>query len=268
MELSNFSLPQPDLSYLVQHFWQVERSNAVPVTETIVPTGAVDLIFNLHPAPIHSQVGQKMYQLPRCFINGYNTQPIQQQLPGQQTFLGVALHPTAVKQLFKITANDFTNACTDMVLVDPSLDSLWHQLAACPTFTERVQRLSAVFTSRIMRIDAQEQAFNRFINGHTNSTLSVAQVADLLCYSPRQLARKLQALTGMNTEETLLYKKYLYALDLMHQAPQSLTQIAYTCQFSDQSHFNKTFKSFTGIPPGEYRSRKSQLVGHLFENVC
>ncbi|MBD2704036.1 helix-turn-helix transcriptional regulator [Spirosoma sp. BT702] len=267
MEQSNYTTPQPGLGHMIQGFWQVERSNTAPVSETIIPTGVVEIIFNLNSASIHSQVGEKYYQLPRCFINGFNTQPIEQQIPGHQTFFGVALHTTAVKRLFNITADDFADSCTDMTLVDTSLNSLWHQLADQSTFAERVQILSDVFTRRMTRIDAQEQAFNRFISGYTNSTLSVAQVADLLCYSPRQLSRKLRALTGLNTEENLLYKKYLHALELIHHSPLSLTQVAYTCQFTDQSHFNKTFKSFTGLTPREYRNRKSQLVGHLFENV-
>ncbi|CCH54724.1 hypothetical protein BN8_03924 [Fibrisoma limi BUZ 3] len=267
MEQSAFTLPPTALSHMVQAFWQVERSQEAPVAETIVPIGVVEVIFILNDAPIHSQVGGTSCRLPRCFINGYNTQPIAQQIPTQQAFFGVVLHSTAVKRLFNITAPDFTDACTDMTLVDPAINALWHKIAEQPTFAGRVRIVSDILTKRVTRIDAREQAFNRFIHEHANSTLSVPQVADMLCYSPRQLSRKLLALTGLNTEQTLLYKKYLNALELVHHSSLSLTQIAHTCQFTDQAHFTKTFKSYTGITPGEYRSRKSPLVGHLFENV-
>jgi AraC-like DNA-binding protein len=268
MEQSVFTPPPTALSHMVQAFWQVERNNAAPVAETIIPIGRVEIIFNLHDAPVHSQVGGKVYTLPRCFVNGYNTQPIEQQLSSQQqTFFGVVLNATAVKRLFRITADDFADCCTDMTLVDASINSLWHQLGEQQIFAERVELLSNLFIKRLTSQDAQEQAFDRFINGYANSTLSVSQVADMLCYSSRQLSRKLLALTGLNTEQTLLYKKYLHALELIHHTSLSMTQIAYTCQFTDQAHFNKTFKTFTGLTPRAYRDRKSQLVGHLFENV-
>lgn len=267
MEHSYKHLPPPILKHMVQSFWQAERSNPIPATETIFPKGQVEIIFNLHNEPMHSEVGGIVYTLPRCFINGYNTRCVTQQLLHHQTFFGIVLHASAIRHLFRINADDFVDCCTDMTMVDPTIDSLWHQLAEQPTFTERVQLVSVFLTKRIIHTNAHEQAFDRFINSFEHSTLSVNRVADLLCYSPRQLSRKLRTLTGLNTEETLLYKKYLHALELIHHTPLSLTQIAYTCQFADQSHFNKTFKSFTETTPGEYRRRKSDIVGHLFENV-
>ena len=267
MNQSAIALPKPGLRSAVQSFWQVVCNNETPVAETILPTGVIEIIFNLNHVPIYSQVGGKLYRLPRCFVNGYNTQPIAQQIPRNQAFFGIILQATASKSLFGITADAFVDCCTDMTLVDSTFNSLWHQLAAQPAFAGRVQLVSDALTNRLMSISKQEEAFNHFINSHANSTLSVSQVADLLCYSPRQLSRKLQVLTGLNTEETLLYKKYLHALELVHHTPLSLTQIAYNCQFSDQSHFNKTFKSFTSLTPTDYRTRKSQVVGHILENV-
>ena len=71
----------------------------------------------------------------------------------------------------------------------------------------------------------------------------------------------------MNTEEMLLYKKYLHSVDLIHQTDYSLTEIAYQSNFSDQSHFIKSFKDYTSMTPGEYKRNKSFVKGHLFENV-
>lgn len=71
----------------------------------------------------------------------------------------------------------------------------------------------------------------------------------------------------MNTEEMLLYKKYLHAVHLMHRGDLSLTEIAYESYFSDQSHFIKSFKAYTGMTPGAYKRTKSAVPGHIFEDV-
>ena len=97
--------------------------------------------------------------------------------------------------------------------------------------------------------------------------MSVSKLSELLCYSPRHLSRKLRELTGMNTEEILLYKKYLQAVNLIHHSGLSLTQVGYACHFADQSHFIKTFKSFALLTPKEYKNRRSAIAGHIYENV-
>ena len=110
-------------------------------------------------------------------------------------------------------------------------------------------------------------AFDSFLQGHTSSPLSVPQLAKQFCYSSKQLSRKLYELAGMNTEQVLLYKKYLQAVHLMHTSQLSLTEIAYSCHFSDQSHFIKTFKTLSHLTPNEYRQSKSNVPAHIFQNV-
>jgi AraC-like DNA-binding protein len=71
----------------------------------------------------------------------------------------------------------------------------------------------------------------------------------------------------MNAEEILLYKKYLHAVELMHQTSLSLTEIAHQSLFVDQSHFIKTFKGYAGITPGVYKRKRSLVKGHIYDNV-
>ncbi|WP_407933708.1 helix-turn-helix domain-containing protein [Aquimarina algiphila] len=42
------------------------------------------------------------------------------------------------------------------------------------------------------------------------------------------------------------------SLDLLKSKQHSLTEIAYICGFSDQSHFTRVFKSISGYLPKEY----------------
>ena len=106
-----------------------------------------------------------------------------------------------------------------------------------------------------------------FYPGIDQHDLSVKDLANSVCYSPRQLSRKMAEATGMNTEEILLYKKYLHAMHLIHHTDLSLTKIAYQSNFSDQSHFIKSFKTFTNMTPGDYKKSKGYVKGHIYENV-
>lgn len=251
----------------IHSIWQVIRPGANQ-HEQIMPKGVVEIIFDFTEEDrIATQVANNKIELPRVFINGFNSGPIHLVLPKQQHFFGVQLQPVAVKKLLKTPANLFADQIVDLSLIEPSFNSLWHQLAEQTNFDGRVAVFQQWALRQLFEPDSRETAFNNFLNGTGQHGLSVSQLASLLCYSPRQLTRKLLELTGMNSESSLLYKKYLHALHLVHHTDMSLTNIAYESSFSDQSHFIHSFKSYTGLTPGEYRRSKGFLKGHLLQVV-
>jgi len=236
--------------------------------ELIIPKGVVEIIFNLNDqSPILSQIGNREYCVSDCFINGFNTVPIRLQPPEQQVFFGVQFQPLAVKEIFGTPAREFSNTLVDVTLVDSTFRSLWHQLAEQTSFKARVSVFLRWLERRFPPCQPRESLMNNFLGGALQQDLTVTALASSLCYSPRHLSRKIIEATGMNTEEMLLYKKYLHAVHLIHHSGLTLTEIAYECHFSDQSHFIKSFRAYTGMTPGEYRRIKSDSPGHVFEDV-
>ncbi len=254
------------LKDVVQRFWQVDRRDEKCIRETIIPKGSVEIIFNLQDDsfPIPALIGDRAFKLPRCFISGYNTVPINLQVPGRQLFFGVFVSPIALKKIFRVHGKDFANQCVDLTLLDLSINSLWHQLAEQKNFKQRISILSDWILKRLPERSSHERLFDEFLTTVSTSLNSADEVSEKLCYSPRHLSRKLYELTAMNLEQTLLYRRYLRALDLMHHSPLQLTEIAYACNFSDQSHFTKTFRSYAYMKPKEYRAAKSHISGHIF----
>lgn len=265
---NNFFIPQTAyLKNVIRSIWQVDGLTPFQ-NETIIPKGIIEVIFNFSESErINGIVNGKPYQLPNCFINGLNTCPIYLQLPEQQTFFGVQFHPIAIRHHFGAPACDFTNRAIDLALLNLSFHSLWHQLAEKKTFNERVTIITKWLESKIIQIHPQEQLLNSFFENSNQHTISVTELSKTLCYSSRHLYRKIYELTKMNTEEVLLYKKYLCSVHLIHHSNLALTEIAYHSNFADQSHFIKAFKSFATITPGDYKKLKSPLQGHFYQNV-
>lgn len=71
----------------------------------------------------------------------------------------------------------------------------------------------------------------------------------------------------MNTEQVMLYKKYLQSVHHLHTTESPLTEIGNNCNFYDQSHFIKTFRHFTLLTPKEYNKSKGRIKGHIIETV-
>lgn len=252
---------------MLHAFWQTERRTTFQ-QELILPKGVVELIFNFSadPAP-DARVGDRQYHISGCFINGFNTAPILLRLPERQTFFGVQFKPLAVKKIFRTPASAFLDKLVDVTLIDPSFHSLWHQLAEQKTFEARVSVFTHWIERKIPDVQPRDKSMNDFLLDTNQYGLSVNTLARSLYYSPRHLSRKITEATGLNTEEILLYKKYLHAVHLMHHTTMNLTEIAYESHFSDQSHFIKSFKSYTHMTPGEYQRAKGVVQGHVFKDV-
>jgi AraC-like DNA-binding protein len=264
----NYYIPaQPAYQNIIQAIWQVSHSPLFS-TEYIIPKGVIEVIFNFSDSnAIPAQIGDKVYHLPNCFINGFNTVPIQIHLPEKQVFFGIIFQPLAVKKIFRVPGSELADITIDLTLIDPAFGSLWHQLAEQTSFDARVSILLHWLKRYITDHRPQDQLMNKFLYAPKQHTLSANGLADSLCYSTRHLSRKLFEVTGMNAEEILLYKKYLHAVELMHQTTLSLTEIAHQSFFTDQSHFIKTFKAYAGITPGAYRRKMSWVKGHIYDNV-
>lgn len=260
----------PVLKPIVQSFWQVDRRSNNHIRETIIPKGNVEIIFSLRDDgfSMPGMIGDREFRVPRCFISGYNTVPINLNIPGRQLFFGIVLSPTALRKLFDVKGLDYANQCIDLVLVDPAMDSLWHQLAEQETFEQRITAFTSWIMKRLPATSRHEKLFDEFLMTVSSDLNTAEEVSRLLCYSPRHLSRKLFELTAMNLEQTIIYKRYLRATDLIHHSQLRLTEIAHTCKFSDQSHLTKTFRSFAKMKPSAYRVAKSHVSGHIFENVC
>jgi len=264
---SNYYIPQtPKSKELIQFIWQVDGTPAFK-NEIIIPKGNVEVIFNFSGVAVNAQLDDKQVQLTKCFINGFNTSPILVKLPMHHIFFGVQFHPIVIKKLFGTPVNEITNRVVDLTQIDPEFNSLWHQLAHKESFTEKAALICTWAEKKYFDMQPREQLLNSFLVNELQQTISVNELAKNICYSTRQLSRKIYELTGLNTEDILLYKKYLRSVNLMQHTQLPLTEIAYESHFADQSHFIKSFRLFAKLAPGEYRQSKSSVKGHIFEDV-
>jgi AraC-like DNA-binding protein len=258
----------PDCNHIqvrtfVKNFWQME-GNPTYQMECILPTGEIELIFSFGNDVGIERSGAGIDTTPRCFVSGINNTPIRLRVPGFQSFFGVVLHPACVRKLLAVPSGVFLNAITDLELIDKGFSSLWHEVAECAGFEERVKVVEQWVIKKISNIHQQEMSLSQFFTSPAEVN-TVTDLASTICYSPRQLQRKAQELFGMTPEVLLRYKRYRRALHHLHVSDEMLTHIAYQCGYYDQAHFNREFKDFTGLTPGAYRRQRSRLPGHLYQ---
>jgi len=84
-------------------------------------------------------------------------------------------------------------------------------------------------------------------------TLSLDHLAGLLNIHPVHLSRDFIKYFNCNLGEYIRRIRIERSLSLLPNRELSLTDIAFTCGFFDQSHFLRWFKQFNGITPSAYR---------------
>jgi AraC-like DNA-binding protein len=88
----------------------------------------------------------------------------------------------------------------------------------------------------------------------TNLTLSLKEVSQSLNVHPSYLSREFSKyFNDLSFGDYIRKLRIEKAIVLLEDEKHTLAEIAYLTGFSDQSHFNRIFKKYTGKNPSEYR---------------
>jgi AraC-like DNA-binding protein len=88
----------------------------------------------------------------------------------------------------------------------------------------------------------------------TNLALSLKDISESVNVHPSYLSREFSKyFDDLSFGDYIRKLRIKKSIQLLHDPKYSLTEIAYLTGFSDQSHFNRTFKLHTGKSPSVYR---------------
>ncbi len=92
-----------------------------------------------------------------------------------------------------------------------------------------------------------------------HQAVTVTQVADKMCMSPKTLNRRVQYLTGEGAKRYMMRIQLEQArIILLRDSEIPIVEIAYRCGFEDHSSFTRTFSSYFGMSPSNYRTTRGQ----------
>ena len=94
-----------------------------------------------------------------------------------------------------------------------------------------------------------------YIHQNYQKTITLADMASLAGYSPNYFHNIFRMVMGITPQEYLMEQRLQQAKWLLVHTEDSLSEIAYECGFSSQSHLCSRFKRSVQLTPGEYRQR-------------
>ena len=90
-------------------------------------------------------------------------------------------------------------------------------------------------------------------------TITVTQVADKMCMSPKTLNRRVNYLTGEGTKRYMMRIQLEQArIMLLRDLDVPIMEIGHKCGFEDHSSFTRTFTNYFGMSPSDYRTNRGK----------
>ena len=119
-----------------------------------------------------------------------------------------------------------------------------------------LQTLTEMFHNRHTEFDKNPIWVNKIkeiLHYEFSDKLTLEYLSKTLDIHPVHLSRDFSKYFNCNLGDYLRKLKIEKSYTLLSSKQLSLTEIAYQCGFSDQSHFNRSFKSISGISPNHFR---------------
>ena len=107
------------------------------------------------------------------------------------------------------------------------------------------------------RITAQMKAALERIRKNYASRITLEDLASTAEMTPEHFCRVFHSITGRSPIDYLNYYRVECAAELLCSTEDPITEIAYSCGFSDSSYFNRMFRRYKAEAPGKYRKLHS-----------
>ena len=259
-------LPPDALKQYVKCFWSLQ-SDFSPTLQsfTVMADGCPGMIFQHVDNGILYQFDK---QLPETFLYGQSTRFAELNLKGMFNTIGVFFYPNALKLLFKISANELTDSCLDLdVEARKNGFYLSEQLSHAGSIQEKIDILSVYLFFLVGSGHNPENQLMQYIVSaivQSGGTIILKELRETVQLSERSFERKFNEYVGISPKLFTRICRFQASLDQMRSNDFSkLSDVAFENEYSDQSHFIRSFREFSGFSPNEFRTQQNEIVDNL-----
>lgn len=251
--MDSFEVIQPsiELSPYIKNYWFL-KANAANHVQGIIPTGNINLFFH-RGNPLSLENTNNF--LPHTFISGQTTTYSNLVQSGITDMICVTFHAFGARMFFEEPMYEFKEQSIALDLLDnPEIVELGKRLQ--DTFNNQtcVQLIESFLKKRYLH--TKEYNFKRItavVDAVGMGDVVIDNLTDISCLSYKQFKRIFAEYVGLNPKEFMRVIRFQRALYTLQTNPaMSLTELAYACEFYDQSHLISEFKHFSGYTPKEY----------------
>lgn len=99
-----------------------------------------------------------------------------------------------------------------------------------------------------------------YVKTNFKEDITLDEIADLVSMTVPSFCRYFKKITNKTFVQFVNEYRLVHASKLLAEQPISITEICFESGFNNFSHFNKSFKAFTGQNPSEYRNQLKAVL--------
>jgi AraC-like DNA-binding protein len=242
--------PHVQLSDLVQCFWALESTpgEAIPGEYFLMADNCLEFIFQ-YGGGFRSYAAEStrvrfQYSICDKFSVGEKI-----------GFFGVRLYPHAVSHLLGIPAGEVVNLVLDFAtLFKQEGQNISDRMYNASNTDERVALISQ-FLARGAWLNKKTDPVNHFVRTMIDGEdqMDISRMWQSSGLSIKQFERRFKAITGFPPKYFARICRFQSVKNKYNaNRRERMTDLAYLCDYYDQSHFNREFMEFSGIRPLNY----------------
>lgn len=249
MSRFRYIVPNAQLQPFIRYYWILNTNEDI---DTLTfPIGCPQLIFHRWS---RFYIPEFKTEQARFSISGQVNFPARIQSSGDVETIVVVFHPHAIGTMFNIPVSSFYNQEIDgYSLGDKSLNILADDVLNADDAAEAIKIIEKWLLSRLE--DTAIYNFKRvgisLKHLFLDNTINVESMAQLACLSRKQFERVFFNAIGMKPKEYSNVARFQKSLWLMQNGNRDFADIAYSCGYSDQSHFIRECRRYSGTTPAE-----------------
>ena len=254
----NFSsiIPPSSISLFVKNVWVFENDSEKQHTSLpFFADGYPGLMFQKTENGLCVNPHNK--KMPEIFLYGQTIKPITLEIEGPYQIIIFQFYPFVLRAFWEIIPESINDSCyyLDNTL-EVNIAEFTNQLLATNSLDQRIENiihlLFQYFIQKKNKLDLSVRKAIQYIID-SKGQISIKEIATRLEINIRTLERRFLKETGISAKQFANISQFQATLhQLTTKDYVKLTDIVYENGFSDQSHFIRVFKAFTGKTPKKF----------------
>jgi AraC-like DNA-binding protein len=240
----------------VERLWASTAAGPSSRRERMLPAVSAHLVIRLGGAPVRLFAGEQDEAgapISHAVIGGVRDAAYLKDNSDPVPTVGVVFRPGAAGAFLGAPADSFAGCHTPLdAFWGGAVESLRDALAATSDLARRLEILEAALLQRLPRIRGVDPAIVQatVLLGRR----PVGDVAAGFDWSHRHFIARFSQAVGLSPKRYARLLRFGRVLLRLERPPaEGLAEIAQEAGYADQAHFNRDFRGFAGISPGEYR---------------
>lgn len=247
---------RPDLEPFVNCI--IVKQERDPGAETDMPLHA-----DGYPGIMFQRSENGFYLLPRrkklsgLFLYGQTLKPTSLRAEGRYDFVIVQLYPFASKYLLGVNPRELNDDCFDLLQLRHIDAAAFHyQLLQAESVDQQIEIISDLMLeliafNKVSPDDRIQNAVHYILD--KKGVVVISELIEKLHLTERTFERAFLSEIGLTPKQFAKIVQFQYSLrKLTHDSFEKLTEVSADCGFTDQSHFIREFKRYTGQTPSYF----------------